>query len=374
MVITYLPKGDHDAKRLSSCGRPSAFLRTALLGEDGQPVAGRRARRDLRVRHPAGRRLLEPSRRDGGDVPRRLDAHRRRGPRGRGRLLVHRRPDQGHDRHRRLQRVPARGRGRRRRAPRGRPGRRDRHPAREVRRGGDRDRGAARRPRAHRRGGRRDPADGQGAQGLGAGAEGDHRHRRAAADRAGQAGQEGAPRAVLDGRAQRLASSVRRPHSGRAGRARARAAADRAPDRPLRDGVVHRGAGPRGDGGGRHRRVDGGVADLHAADAAGARLPGRRRRHDLQGPAARHRGAAAVHGLPLHRARPVARRVPPRPLRRADGRRADGGGLRRLDVPRHRGPDVRRHRGRDQPARRRSGRSTGRRAPRPTGTRTARGR
>ncbi|HWM72432.1 MAG TPA: fatty-acid--CoA ligase FadD8, partial [Nocardioides sp.] len=38
MVITYLPKGDHDAKRLSSCGRPSAFLRTALLGEDGQPV------------------------------------------------------------------------------------------------------------------------------------------------------------------------------------------------------------------------------------------------------------------------------------------------------------------------------------------------
>jgi fatty-acyl-CoA synthase len=38
MVITYLPKGDHDAKRLASCGRPSAFLRTALLGEDGRPV------------------------------------------------------------------------------------------------------------------------------------------------------------------------------------------------------------------------------------------------------------------------------------------------------------------------------------------------
>lgn len=41
MVITYLPKADHltggDA-RLSSCGRPSAFIRTALLGEDGQPV------------------------------------------------------------------------------------------------------------------------------------------------------------------------------------------------------------------------------------------------------------------------------------------------------------------------------------------------
>ena len=38
MVITYLAKGDHDELRLSSCGRPSAFLRTALLGEDGRPV------------------------------------------------------------------------------------------------------------------------------------------------------------------------------------------------------------------------------------------------------------------------------------------------------------------------------------------------
>ena len=38
MVITYLAKGDHDAQRLASCGRPSALLRTALLGEDGAPV------------------------------------------------------------------------------------------------------------------------------------------------------------------------------------------------------------------------------------------------------------------------------------------------------------------------------------------------
>ncbi len=38
MVISYLAKGDHDEKRLSSCGRPSAFLRTALLDEDGKPV------------------------------------------------------------------------------------------------------------------------------------------------------------------------------------------------------------------------------------------------------------------------------------------------------------------------------------------------
>ena len=45
MVITYLSKGDHaeavatgNDARLSSCGRPAAMLRTALLGEDGNPV------------------------------------------------------------------------------------------------------------------------------------------------------------------------------------------------------------------------------------------------------------------------------------------------------------------------------------------------
>jgi fatty-acyl-CoA synthase len=39
MAITYLPTGEHDDKRLSSCGRPTAFLRTALLGDNDQPVA-----------------------------------------------------------------------------------------------------------------------------------------------------------------------------------------------------------------------------------------------------------------------------------------------------------------------------------------------
>ncbi|WP_182523535.1 fatty-acid--CoA ligase FadD8 [Nocardioides dongkuii] len=41
MVITYLAKQDHvtgDDRRLASCGRPSAFLRTALLDEEGNPV------------------------------------------------------------------------------------------------------------------------------------------------------------------------------------------------------------------------------------------------------------------------------------------------------------------------------------------------
>jgi fatty-acyl-CoA synthase len=38
MVITYLAKGDHDEKRLTSCGRPTLFARTALLDADGHPV------------------------------------------------------------------------------------------------------------------------------------------------------------------------------------------------------------------------------------------------------------------------------------------------------------------------------------------------
>ena len=38
MAITYLAKADHDEKRLSSCGRPTLFVRCALLGEDGKPV------------------------------------------------------------------------------------------------------------------------------------------------------------------------------------------------------------------------------------------------------------------------------------------------------------------------------------------------
>jgi fatty-acyl-CoA synthase len=38
MAITYLAKGAHTSERLASCGRPSAFVRAALIGEDGQPV------------------------------------------------------------------------------------------------------------------------------------------------------------------------------------------------------------------------------------------------------------------------------------------------------------------------------------------------
>jgi fatty-acyl-CoA synthase len=38
MVITYLAKGDHHEKRLTSCGRPTLFARCALLGADGTPV------------------------------------------------------------------------------------------------------------------------------------------------------------------------------------------------------------------------------------------------------------------------------------------------------------------------------------------------
>ena len=38
MVISYLSKKDHDEKRLTSCGRPTLFARTALLDADGNEV------------------------------------------------------------------------------------------------------------------------------------------------------------------------------------------------------------------------------------------------------------------------------------------------------------------------------------------------
>ncbi|WP_059015737.1 fatty-acid--CoA ligase FadD8 [Mycobacterium sp. M26] len=38
MVISYLSKADHDEKRLTSCGRPTLFARTALLDADGNEV------------------------------------------------------------------------------------------------------------------------------------------------------------------------------------------------------------------------------------------------------------------------------------------------------------------------------------------------
>lgn len=38
MVISYLRKDEHTPARLGSCGRPSAFVRTALLDGDGRPV------------------------------------------------------------------------------------------------------------------------------------------------------------------------------------------------------------------------------------------------------------------------------------------------------------------------------------------------
>src|SRR5690554_5037830 len=72
---------------------------------------------------------------------------------------------------------------------------------------------------------------------------------------------------------------------------------------------------------------------------------------DLQGPAARHRCPTAIHGFPLHRARPLARRIPPRPLRCPARREAAGGAVRVRNVPHHRGPHLRRHRDSDQPAR-----------------------
>ncbi|WP_280418411.1 AMP-binding protein [Nocardia carnea] len=38
MAITYLSTTEHDERRRSSCGRPTQFVRCALLGDDGEPV------------------------------------------------------------------------------------------------------------------------------------------------------------------------------------------------------------------------------------------------------------------------------------------------------------------------------------------------
>ena len=62
--------------RLSSCGRPSAFIRTALLGEDGQPVPQGEPG-EICVAGPllSGGYWKLPDA-DRRDLPRRLDAHR----------------------------------------------------------------------------------------------------------------------------------------------------------------------------------------------------------------------------------------------------------------------------------------------------------
>lgn len=38
MAITYLPTGEHQRQRRTSCGRPTQFSRCVLLGDDGEPV------------------------------------------------------------------------------------------------------------------------------------------------------------------------------------------------------------------------------------------------------------------------------------------------------------------------------------------------
>ena len=60
-------------------------------------------------------------------------------------------------------------------------------------------------------------------------------------------------------------------------------------------------ARPRGDAGDRDRRVDGGEPDLLPSHAAGDELRRRRRRHHPEEHPVRHRRAAPLHGLPVHR-------------------------------------------------------------------------
>ena len=198
MVITYLAKDDHDEKRLASCGRPSAFLRTALLGEDGEPVpVGEPG--EICVAGPllAGGYWNLPDEtaetfRDGwmhtGDVAREdedgfwfiVDRTKDMIVTG-GFNVFPREVEDVVAEHPAVAQVGVIG------TPDEKWG--EAVTAIVVLRDGR---------RAHGRRGGRDPADGQGPQGFGPGAEARDRHRRAAADRAGQAGQEGAACAVLE--------------------------------------------------------------------------------------------------------------------------------------------------------------------------------
>ena len=191
----------------SSCGRPSAFLRTALLGEDGKPVpAGEPG--EICVAGPllAGGYWNLPDEtaetfRDGwmhtGDVAREdedgfwfiVDRTKDMIVTG-GFNVFPREVEDVVAEHPAVAQVGVIG------VPDERWG--EAVTAIVVLREG---------ARAHRRGRRRDQGDGQGAQGRGAGAQAGDRHRRAAADRARQAGQEGPAGAVLDrATASRLAS------------------------------------------------------------------------------------------------------------------------------------------------------------------------
>ena len=216
MVITYLAKGDHDEKRLTSCGRPTLFARVALLGEDGKPVPQGEPG-EICVSGPllAGGYWNLPEAtaetfKDGwlhtGDMAREdedgfyfiVDRVKDMIVTG-GFNVFPREVEDVVAEHAAVAQVCVVGSARR-----------------EVGRGRHRGGGAAcrRGPRRRRDRGhdRRDPGGGQGPQGLGAVAQAGGGRRFAAVDRAGQAGQEGRPGAVL-GRRQprRRLSSPARP-------------------------------------------------------------------------------------------------------------------------------------------------------------------
>ena len=96
-----------------SIGLPIPSTDITIRDDDGNELAARPVRRDLR-RGPAGdARLLEPAGRDRqGDAAGPRAAHRRHRPHGRARLRVHRGSQEGHDPGVGLQRVSERGRGR----------------------------------------------------------------------------------------------------------------------------------------------------------------------------------------------------------------------------------------------------------------------
>ena len=209
MTISVLRKEEHladDPARLATCGRPVPWLDVRLLDDDLNEVPQGELG-EICVPWPADHEgLLEEAGRNRRGVPGWLAAHRRHRAQGQGRVHVHRRSQEGHDRDRWFQRVPPRNRRRDLGASVCRVGGGGRCARRQV--GRSRQglcRTSCRTDRRHRGTGRQ----GEGSQGFGSRSQ-EHRLRGITpADTAGQAGQEGAARAVLgDQRPRGLGASV----------------------------------------------------------------------------------------------------------------------------------------------------------------------
>ena len=114
--LATLLRPEEQLTKPGSAGRPALNVETAVVDDDGRPVAPGDGRRDRAPQPARDARLLERPGEDCRGVPRRLVPQRRPRRARRGRLPQRRRPQEGHDQDRRRERRQPRGRGGRVRA------------------------------------------------------------------------------------------------------------------------------------------------------------------------------------------------------------------------------------------------------------------